>query len=288
MTEPSNDTDLDSAIRAIYRAPLDEFISRRDALAKQLRTEKRRDDATLVRALRKPSRMAWTLDSVAHEDPDAIARLASAIGDAQSASDFRAAVETVKEGVRAVAAAGARIAVRAEHPIEPNALAAAVHAIIGDATAFADLRAGRLVDVPAAGGLDLLLTLPALPSSAPPTTPALPTRTAPASAESPAIVEPPKPDPRIALGESARAEVRRAEKALGDAESASERATTLLRDAEADLAAAERALREAQGELETRRAALERSQRRAESVTTELAEAKRAVDNARAQLAKLE
>src|SRR4029077_2259569 len=99
--------------------------------------EKRRDDAALVKALRKPSRIAWALDGVVHEDAESIEHLAVAIGEVQTGTDLRTALERVKEAVRAVAAAGARVAVRAGHPIEPNALAAAVHAIIGDATSFA-------------------------------------------------------------------------------------------------------------------------------------------------------
>jgi hypothetical protein len=46
-------------------------------------------------------------------------------------------LETVKAAVRDVAAAGARVAIRARHPIEANAIATAVHAVIGDASAFA-------------------------------------------------------------------------------------------------------------------------------------------------------
>src|SRR5215468_1498647 len=141
-------SDLTAAILEVYQAPLDEFIARRDALAKELRAEKRRDDAALVKALRKPSRIAWSLDAVVRDDPNSLEQLAASIRTAQSGADLRTALETVKEAVRAVAAAGARVAVRAGHPIEPNALAMAVHAIIGDATAFAELRAGRLVDVP--------------------------------------------------------------------------------------------------------------------------------------------
>ena len=147
MTHPPIDPDLAAAINAVYRAPLEDFVGRRDELAKSLRAEKRRDDAALVKALRKPSRVAWTLDGVVHEDPGSIDRLAAAIDDAQTGADLRTALEAVKEAVREVAAAAARIAVRAEHPIEPNVLVAAVQAIIGDESAFAELRAGRLVDV---------------------------------------------------------------------------------------------------------------------------------------------
>src|SRR5262245_62268825 len=166
LTQPPTETDLATAILAVYQGPLEEFVSRRDALVKRMRAEKRSDDAALVRALRKPSRMAWVLNHVVGEDPESIDRLGAAIAGAQTAGDLRTALEKVKEAVRDVAAVGARVAVRAGHPIEPNAIATAVHAIIGDASAIAEFRAGRLVDVPEGGGLDLLIALAPNPSPA--------------------------------------------------------------------------------------------------------------------------
>ncbi|HEY9226998.1 MAG TPA: hypothetical protein VIP11_10145, partial [Gemmatimonadaceae bacterium] len=156
MTQPPTSIELETAILQVYRGPLDEFVSRRDALVKQLRAAKRREDADRVKLLRKPSRMAWVLDSVIHEDSAPIEQLVAAINAAQSGTDLRVALETVKAAVRDVAAAGARVAIRAGQPIEANAIATAVHAVIGDTKAFAELRAGLLVDVPEGGGLDML------------------------------------------------------------------------------------------------------------------------------------
>src|SRR5947199_1661722 len=104
VTQPPIETSLETAIVAVYRAPLEDFISRRDQLAKQLRAEKRRDDAALVKALRKPSRTAWTLDGIVHEDPASIDRLAAAIAEAQTGAVLRIALEAVKEAIRDVAA----------------------------------------------------------------------------------------------------------------------------------------------------------------------------------------
>lgn len=284
MTQPPIDTDLATAILAVYQSPLEEFISRRDALAKQLRAEKRRDDAALVKALRKPSRIAWSLDAVVREDPASIEQLDAAIRNAQTGVDLRTALETVKEGVRAVAAAGARVAVRAEHPIDPNALAMAVHAIIGDASAFAELRAGRLVDVPQGGGLDLLSALTAMPS---PTIAPPPPTAAPPKATPPKI-EPPKPDPRIELVAAARAKLHRAEKSLTAMRGESELAVNSLQDATARLDAAERALAQAQAQVEADRHNLERTRRHAESAAEKLEDAQRAFDDARARMEELE
>lgn len=260
---------------AVYQAPLEDFISRRDALAKQLRAGKRPEDAVLVKALRKPSRIAWSLDGVVHEDPESIEHLAAAIGDAQTGADLRTALERVKEAVRAVAAAGARVAVRAGHPIEPNALVTAVQAIIGDASAFAEFRAGRLVDVPEGGGLNLLFALTANPPS---------TKQSSSPITPPPAIEPLKADPRVELAAAARAEVHRAEKTLAEMREQSAHAVESLRNAKAKLDAAERALVHAQAELEARRDDVERTQRHVQSSAANLEDAQRAFDDARARL----
>jgi hypothetical protein len=279
VTHPQIDTDLQTAIVAVYRAPLEDFVSRRDELAKQLRAEKRRDDAALVKALRKPSRIAWTLDGIVHEDPASIDRLAAAIAEAQTGADLRTALDAVKDAVRAVAAAGARVAVRAEHPIEPSVLVMAVQAIIGDESAFADLRAGRLVDVPEGGGLNLLFALTANPASPPKATssPRVP----------PPPIEPVTPDPRLELAAAARADLHRAERSLAEVRDQSNHAVESLRDAKASLDVAERALLLAQTEVEARRADVERTQRHVESTAATLEDVQRAVDDARRRLAEL-
>jgi hypothetical protein len=272
VTQPPIETDLATEMVAVYQAPLEDFISRRDALAKQLRAEKRRDDAALVKALRKPSGIAWALDGVVHEDPVSIEHLAVAIREAQSGADLRTGLEKVKEAVRSVAAAGARVAVRAGHPIEPNALVTAVQAIIGDETAFAEFRAGRLVDVPEGGGLSLLFALTPNPPS---------TKATSSASAVPPTTEPVKADPRVELAAAARAEVHRAEKALAEMREQSEHAVESLRDANARLDAAERALEQARAERDARRDDVERTQRHVQSTAANLEVAQRAFEDAR-------
>ncbi|HYM57352.1 MAG TPA: hypothetical protein VES79_05260, partial [Solirubrobacteraceae bacterium] len=55
---------------ALYGLALDEFTGARDALAKRLRSEKRRDEADAVRALRKPSLAAWAINQSVRGHPD--------------------------------------------------------------------------------------------------------------------------------------------------------------------------------------------------------------------------
>jgi hypothetical protein len=57
-----NTTDLDTRIDALYQGPLDGFVEARQALAKALRSEGRRDLAEQVKGLGKPSVTAWAVN----------------------------------------------------------------------------------------------------------------------------------------------------------------------------------------------------------------------------------
>jgi hypothetical protein len=280
MTQPPDPSELETALLAVYRGPLEEFVSRRDALTKALRAAKRREDADRVKALRKPSRTAWVLDNVVHEDPLVLEQLAAAINAAQtvqSGADLRTVLETVRSAVRAVAAAGARVAMRAGHPIDANELATAVHAVIGDATAFRDLRAGRLVDVPDGGGLDILTAITIIPPTSPPIAPPEPE---PARAEPSAQ----QATERAELAIAARADLLRAEASLAEARDQSDRAEQSVRNAQAKLHTAEKALLHAQAEAQARRADVERARRDAETAAAHVRAAERAVADARARV----
>ena len=291
MTQPTDPNELETAISAVYRGPLEEFVSRRDTLAKELRAAKRREDADRVKALRKPSRMAWTLDNIVHEDSTSIDQLAAAINAAttMSGTDVRTTIDTIRGAIRTVAAAGAHVEIRANQPIEVNALVAAVHAVIGDATAFGELRAGRLVDVPDGGGLDILAaitTIAPAPAAAPRASPPTPATTASASI----TATPAEPSDLLAAERAerlaaARTDLRRAEASLDDVRKQSERAQQTVQEAQRDLGTAERALSNAKAEAEARRSDLERAQRDAAAAAARFEEGERAVAAAKARIA---
>ncbi len=65
----------------LYGLPLDRFVPERDALAKALRKEGRREEAAEVAALRKPSVAAWAVNQVIRTQGRAVAALFGA-GDA--------------------------------------------------------------------------------------------------------------------------------------------------------------------------------------------------------------
>jgi hypothetical protein len=71
----------DRDVSDLFRAPPDEFISRRDALVRRLKDAGRDDDAAAVKRFRKPTVAAWALNRLSAEAPGGIADLIAA-GDA--------------------------------------------------------------------------------------------------------------------------------------------------------------------------------------------------------------
>jgi len=270
--------DLETAILAIYRGPLEAFVSRRDALVKQLRAAKQREAADRVKLLRKPSRMAWVLDNIVDEDGGSIQQLSAAIREAQRGTDLRTALENVRAAVRAVGAAGARVGIRAGQPIEAQTIETAVYAVIGDASALEALRAGRLVEVPEGGGLEMLTTIGVgAPTTSRPLTPP--------------ISEPAEAAPRAQsamedaqLAEAARANLRRAEMLLAEMQQRSAHARQSVHDSLKALDVAERDVLNAQAHAQARRADVERARQNAEVAESAMRDAERAVAVARSHV----
>ena len=64
---------------ALYGLAPEEFVAARDALARRLRKEGRREEAAEVAARRRPSAAAWALNQVARQAP-AVVEAALAAG----------------------------------------------------------------------------------------------------------------------------------------------------------------------------------------------------------------
>jgi hypothetical protein len=75
----------DDAIDRLYGLALEEFIPQRDELARSLRNEGRRGEATAVKALRKPTVAAWAVNQAVRSQPRAARELWEA-GDALAAA----------------------------------------------------------------------------------------------------------------------------------------------------------------------------------------------------------
>ncbi|MDH4111858.1 MAG: hypothetical protein OEV60_04140 [Actinomycetota bacterium] len=90
---------------ALYRAPLEAFIAARDDLAGHLRAEGRTADATAVKALKKPTMVAWALDQLAVRDQEGLQALLSAGAEVRAAQ--QAALSSKRGATDRLRAAGA-------------------------------------------------------------------------------------------------------------------------------------------------------------------------------------
>jgi len=230
-------------VEELYGAPLDEFVSRRDALARSLRREGEREEADAVKALRKPSVAAWAVNVLAREERDAVEELLAAGerlraahaklldgGDPRAVQEAagaeRAAVERLVAAARGVLADAGRPATDASLDRVRDTL----HAAASDDAVRELVRAGRVVEDAEATGFALAGLSPGK------------------GAKRPAAARPKKEPDRAAARRKAAAE--RVEKAQGE-----------LAEAEGAVREAERALARAQKEADRRRGALERAER---------------------------
>jgi hypothetical protein len=256
--------ELENAIREVYAGPLESFVDRRNALEKELRSGERREDAKEIKSLRKPSRMAWALNAAAAENRESTDRIAASIADildAQSGEgDLRTALSDLREAVQSFASKAERAAKAAGHSADHGALVNAVMAVIGASGTFDLLQAARLADVPEAGGLDFLTSLP--PVSAPRRVRVMPADDV---------------DPEEA---AARETLRQAEAALAAARERSTNAERALREAQLEAEDASRRLRLAQKEAHTRQVELDRTRKESSAAAEELAEAEKAMAEA--------
>ena len=278
----SNESELESAIADLYSGPLEDFVRRRDALAKALRTAGRRDSATLVKNLRKPSRLAWGLDLAARDGSGVIDTLNAAVAemlDAQSASgDTRGAIVRLRAAVREFAGQAARAAEQAGHRVEVGALANAVLAVLGKPETFDQLRRGSLADIPEAGGLDFLAALPTPAAQVPREASAQPLVAREAAAPAPDAAE---------LEAAARDAVRQAGSGLVAARERSDVSQRALRDAESRLQGAETRLREAEAEARDARHQHERALEEADTLVAQLRAAENALAEAEQRLQRI-
>lgn len=247
--------ELARSIGEVYAGALEDFVTRRNSLAKELKAAGRREDAEIVKTLRKPTRTAWALNAAAAADAASTDRIAAAIGgilDAQSGGgDLRESLVELREAVQQFAGKAADAAKESGHAADQGALVNAVMAVIGSAGTFTLLQSARLADVPEAGGLDFLTSLP------PVTTRPRPVRVV-------------RPDGEDAQDIALRDAVRHAEAALTAARERSTKADQALRSAQVEADDADRRLRLAQKEAHARQSDLDRARKESQTATEEL------------------
>jgi len=150
----------------LYSLPLDRFTDERNALARALREEGKRDEAEAVKQLRKPSLPVWTANRLARERPDDARVLVTAAerlarGETDADVDFRSALDAL---------AGAAPAVLEEAGRRPtgsllDSVASTLRAAAADADARADLLKGRLAREPEVTGFEAMSGAAARPAS---------------------------------------------------------------------------------------------------------------------------
>jgi hypothetical protein len=271
---------LDDAIADLYGGPLEEFVVRRDALAKELRSAGDTASASLVKSLRKPSRAAWALD-LAALDGDAIENLLGAVRglvEAQtSGGDVRTALAELRTTVREFAEHASRLAAKAGNTQEPAALANAVLATLGNPERFDQLCAARLADVPDAGALDFLTLAspPARVQQAPTPKPREKRQASQASRK------------RAELETAAREAARQAKAVLDEARERAKAFQRSVRTAEANLKGAESRLKVAEEEAMAAQTNFERVNAEAKKVADQVVAAEKATEEAEQRLESL-
>jgi chromosome segregation ATPase len=127
MSEPS----IDERLAPLYREPPEEFVARRNELAKELRAGGDTEAAAQVRKLRKPAASAWLINRVAADHPDlvrGVVEAAERLGEVQQrvldgdegADGLRQAAEAERAAAEALLAAARELA--AEHRVPKTAL----------------------------------------------------------------------------------------------------------------------------------------------------------------------
>ncbi|HEX6307754.1 MAG TPA: hypothetical protein VFZ69_06160 [Longimicrobiales bacterium] len=266
---------LASAVAGVYGGPLEEFVRRRDTLAKELRSAGERESATTVKGLRKPSRTAWALNMGTLNSGNAIDALVEAVAgtlEAQGAGgDVRGAISRLRAAVREFASQAAAASEEAGYRVDPSVLANAVLAVIGKPESFTRLRGGCLADIPEAGGLDFLAGLPSPPVAV-------------RESEKPLVRAAPSSSSQDTDVAAARAAMRQAADVLADARRRSLVAQQALRTAESKLEAAEERVRHAEAEARSARSEIDHARRDAEAATARLADAENAAAEAERRL----
>jgi hypothetical protein len=273
----------------LYGLPLDEFITARDAAAREIRKAGDRETAARVAKLPKPSPAAWAANQVARSDPDLIEALLDAGAGLRAAQDaavsggggraLREATLAERRAVEDVMNAAARLK-PAGKPLSramADRLRAGLHAAATDESIRSALAEGRLVSENSSGGAWPFafgedVELPELPKKKPK-----------AKAKAREVDE-----------EAERAEREAAEqrKAL-EAQLREARMTLRVRErvasgAQEDAESAASAIEDARERLEEAKAALEDAEGEASAAERVLVEAREALDAARDDVARLE
>jgi hypothetical protein len=154
----------DEVLDELYAAPLDEFIARRTALAKQLKAEGRADEAAEVGGARKPSVPLWTVNQLARRNKPAVenvVRASDALRQALGKGEhdaFAAAQKEQTDALRRLRDAARSLLGKATDPVLERVVSTFRTASVDDDLRD-DLLAGRLTEEPESSGFEALAGL---------------------------------------------------------------------------------------------------------------------------------
>jgi exonuclease VII small subunit len=282
---------FDRAVDELYGLPLDEFVPRRDGLARELRAAGRGEEADRVKGLVKPSAPAWAVNQLAREHPDDVRALLEAGDEVRRVQDWllrreadpadlRAAVEAERAAVAGLVHTAADILTRAGRAARGDVLervGETLHAAAADPEVRADVERGRVVRDRAAVGIGSY--------GAGGTPAAGATRRAGGAGRAPRsrAAKPPREPASEAAPDDLDAEQRRrSEAARQAAREAARAADAEARAAERMRAAADRAVERADRALEAAEASWERAREELRERRDDLAAAEQAAQQARA------
>jgi hypothetical protein len=147
----------------LYGLPLEEFVAQRDALAKQLRADGRRDEADEVKALRKPPAVVWAVNQLMRTQRKAARALVDAADRAAEHPGDRDALRAHHDALDQLATAGAGLLSGKGRGLSEDALLrvrSALHAASLDRDKREEFIAGRLSEEPAPAGFGAITGMP--------------------------------------------------------------------------------------------------------------------------------
>jgi hypothetical protein len=254
---------LDAALDELYGVAPDEFVSTRTRLAADLKAAGDNDAAKELKAARRPTVAAWTLNQLCRREPDRLEEFLArsrALRDA-APDDLRAALAAQRASFTDLADAALGVLGTRANEAHRAQITASLHAAAADAVVAEQLVQGRLTrEIDEVG----------FPSTEAGATNA--TKRAPAARRPPPAARAPAPEPD-ARAERRRQEARRTEERA--------RLDTTLAETERSAGAAERAHDGAQRAVEQAKADLDRARREERDAADRARKARKLVEQLR-------
>jgi hypothetical protein len=232
--------ELPAETERLYGVPPDDFVKERDALARELRDEGRREEAERVRSLRRPSVALWAVDQLARRRELDLRRLLRA-GERLRGGDRGAADDIAKEIDRLVRAAREIVTESGGRASDAalQRVASTLRAAVAEEEHASALAAGRLTEELEPAGFESMAALVGAPA---------PTKERRQGRERPTAATRRRERERVQAAQealsAARARARDLRRAADDAEREARQARAAAEKAEAEAERAERQLAE--------------------------------------------